>query len=92
MAVGDPVISVGAVGNTTHLFQPAVGVVVLITSYGANAGDFSLFNGALYSGQGAYVNTVTSNKCKIFCNNTWYARASAAGVNYVGSFTGIQMQ
>ena len=95
MAVGDYVIQMGA-DNASFTFQPAVGVVVLITAVGLNDYGSAWFistNGTLESFVGNNSSVVPNNQgnMKVFIDNTYYMRLRAVGVGAGSFLTGIQV-
>lgn len=95
MVIGD-VVSEIAADNVTLVFIPAVGVEIIVSSYGnlnsGTAGNFYLLNaGADRSETNTLAFTDNKANAKIFINNTNHFTILSNGAGVHISFTGIQI-
>lgn len=91
MAVGDAVI-VFSSDNAELIFQPAAGVVVLITSCAGATGGFQVFNGTDFAriiGTLDAAPTSNQSNVKVFVDNTNHIRVDAQGAGNHSAISGI---
>jgi hypothetical protein len=89
MAVGDIVNGIGG-DNAILDLQPAVGVEIMISSFGSDQGSvqISLFNGVTRS----LCEAAPMLNIKMMINNTNYLRIPNGGVGKFNNYTGIQIK
>ena len=95
MAVGDAVIGVG-VASTALTFQPASGVVIILTGAqsGSGAGWVNFMDsiGTLTTYVANFSGNVGRTQLKMIINNTTYLYIYNPAVNEKNSYCGIQIQ
>jgi len=90
MAVGDMVSGFSA-ASTQLYFQPAAGIVILITSVGGVSAWAQLTDGIITTGYTVQTGTGESaGNTKVFINNSLYLTILAT--TYNTTYTGIQVQ